>query len=110
MTGTVSLRGRLTLWFTMLLAAMGLIGGIAAYLITRHDPDRFVDDQLRQIAFQIGDPTGTAAPPARAGLDPSIPKGFFPQQDNGLIVCTTEAAPDISLCRDGRAPNTRSPG
>ena len=25
-----------------------------------------------------------------------IPKGFFPQQDNGLIVCTTEAAPDIS--------------
>ena len=25
-----------------------------------------------------------------------VPKGFFPQQDNGLIVCTTEAAPDIS--------------
>jgi hydrophobe/amphiphile efflux-1 (HAE1) family protein len=25
-----------------------------------------------------------------------IPKGFFPQQDNGLIVGTTEAAPDIS--------------
>jgi hypothetical protein len=66
-----SLRGRLTLWFTMLLAAIGLIGGIAAYLITRHDPDRFVDDQLRQIAFQIGDPTGAAAPLARTGLDPS---------------------------------------
>lgn len=71
MTGTVSLRGRLTLWFTMLLAAMGLISGIAAYLITRHDPDRFVDDQLRQIAAQTGDPTGVAAQPARAGLDPS---------------------------------------
>ena len=71
MTRMTSLRGQLTLWFTILLVAMGLVGGIAAYLITRHDPDRFVDDQLRQIAFQIGDPTGAAAPPARAGLDPS---------------------------------------
>ncbi|HVB16070.1 MAG TPA: efflux RND transporter permease subunit [Stellaceae bacterium] len=25
-----------------------------------------------------------------------LPKGFFPQQDNGLIICTTEAATDIS--------------
>ncbi len=25
-----------------------------------------------------------------------IPKGFFPQQDNGVILCTTEAAQDIS--------------
>ena len=71
MTGTISLRGRLTMWFTFLLVAMGLIGGIAAYLITRHDPDRFVDDQLRQIALDIADPTGIAAAPARAGLDPN---------------------------------------
>ena len=26
----------------------------------------------------------------------AVPKGFFPPQDNGLIVCTTEAASDIS--------------
>ena len=71
MTGTISLRGRLTLSFTILLVAMGLIGGIAAYLITRHDPDRFVDDQLRQIALDIGDPIGIAAAPARARLDPN---------------------------------------
>jgi multidrug efflux pump subunit AcrB len=30
------------------------------------------------------------------GLYVWIPKGFFPQQDNGLIAGTTEAAPDIS--------------
>jgi two-component system OmpR family sensor kinase len=69
MTGTVSLRGRLTLWFTILLIAMGLIGGIAAYLITRNDPDRLVDDQLRQIALNLGDLTGIVAGPARARID-----------------------------------------
>ncbi len=31
-----------------------------------------------------------------AGLYIWIPKGFFPQQDNGLIVGATEAAPDVS--------------
>jgi hydrophobe/amphiphile efflux-1 (HAE1) family protein len=30
------------------------------------------------------------------GLYISIPKGFFPQQDNGLIAGITEAAPDVS--------------
>jgi hypothetical protein len=33
-----------------------------------------------------------------------IPKGYFPQQDNGTIQGTVEAAQDINfLCRDGRA-------
>jgi two-component system OmpR family sensor kinase len=71
MTGTISLRGRLTLWFTLLLVAMGLIGASAAYLITRHDPDHFLDDQLRQIALNLGNPIGIAVDSARAGLDPS---------------------------------------
>ena len=30
------------------------------------------------------------------------PKGFFPQQDTGLIICSTEAAPDISVPAMGR--------
>jgi hydrophobe/amphiphile efflux-1 (HAE1) family protein len=31
-----------------------------------------------------------------AALYSSIPKGFFPEQDTGLLLATTEAAPDIS--------------
>ena len=92
-----SLRGQLTLWFTTLLVAMGLIGGIAAYLITRHDPDRFVDDQLRQIAFQIGDPTGAAAPPARTGLDPSDIIAVQVWDTAGHLLRSTP--PGISLVR-----------
>jgi len=30
------------------------------------------------------------------GLYMAIPKGFFPQQDNGLINGATQAAPDVS--------------
>ena len=33
-----------------------------------------------------------------------IPKGFFPQQDTGLIIGLSEAAQDISYSGDGRAP------
>ena len=33
-----------------------------------------------------------------------IPKGFFPQQDTGLIIGIAEAAQDISFPGDGRAP------
>jgi hydrophobe/amphiphile efflux-1 (HAE1) family protein len=33
---------------------------------------------------------------ATIGLYAVVPKGFFPQQDNGLIAGVTEAAPDIS--------------
>ena len=33
-----------------------------------------------------------------------IPKGFFPQQDTGMIVGITEASQDISFPGHGRAP------
>jgi multidrug efflux pump len=33
------------------------------------------------------------------GLAVRIPKGFFPQQDNGMIVGVSEAAPDMSFAR-----------
>ena len=36
-----------------------------------------------------------------------IPKGFFPQQDTGLIIGLSEAAQDISYSGDGRAPAGR---
>ena len=36
-----------------------------------------------------------------------IPKGFFPQQDTGLIVGITEAAQDISFTGDGRSVSRR---
>ena len=37
-----------------------------------------------------------------------IPKGFFPQQDIGLITATSEAAQDISFADDEAAGRKRS--
>jgi two-component system OmpR family sensor kinase len=52
---TMSLRSRLTFWFTCLLTIVGIGSGIVAYVIARQDPDSFLDDQLRQIALYAGD-------------------------------------------------------
>src|SRR5258708_6926396 len=50
----MSLRNRLTFWFTCLLTIVGVGGGIVAYVIAHQDPDSFLDDQLRQIAIYAG--------------------------------------------------------
>ena len=42
--------------------------------------------------------------PRPAALFIAIPKGFFPQQDTGLIIGTSEAAQDISFARHVPAP------
>lgn len=51
----MSLRNRLTFWFSCLLTIVGIGGGIVAYVMVRHESDSFLDDQLRQIALYAGD-------------------------------------------------------
>ena len=67
----MSLRKRLTFWFSFLLTIVGVGGGIVAYVLARQDPDNFLDDQLRQIAIYAGDfATGFQEPP-NPSIDPS---------------------------------------
>ena len=65
----------------------GLDGMVAAY-------DRALVVALRHRRITLGVMLLTVA--ATVGLFVVIPKGFFPQQDTGLIVGITEAAQDIS--------------
>ncbi|WP_114942981.1 sensor histidine kinase [Microvirga calopogonii] len=48
-----SLRTRLTVWFTALLILVGLLGGVGAYIAAQQDPDNLLDDQMREIAFNV---------------------------------------------------------
>jgi multidrug efflux pump len=52
-----------------------------------------LDHQPTTLAVMLGTVALTGV------LAVSIPKGFFPQQDTGLIVGVTEAAPDISFAK-----------
>jgi signal transduction histidine kinase len=65
----MSLRNRLTFWFTCLLTVVGIGGGIVAYVLARQDPDSFLDDQLRQIALYAGDTASTTSDPSKASID-----------------------------------------
>ncbi|MGO4525922.1 sensor histidine kinase [Microvirga sp. 2MCAF35] len=48
-----SLRTRLTVWFTALLILFGLLGGLGAYIAAQQDPANLLDDQMREIAFNV---------------------------------------------------------
>jgi two-component system OmpR family sensor kinase len=63
---TMSLRNRLTFWFTCLLTVVGIGGGIVAYVMARQEPDSFLDDQLRQIAIYAGDTASASGDPSNA--------------------------------------------
>jgi two-component system OmpR family sensor kinase len=68
---TMSLRNRLTFWFTCLLTIVGVGGGIVAYVLARQDPDSFLDDQLRQIAIYAGDTANAPTDSIDAAIDAS---------------------------------------
>jgi two-component system OmpR family sensor kinase len=68
---TMSLRNRLTFWFTCLLTIVGVGGGIVAYVMARQDPDSFLDDQLRQIAIYAGDTASPSGDPLNTSIDAS---------------------------------------
>jgi two-component system OmpR family sensor kinase len=68
---TMSLRNRLTFWFSCLLTIVGIGSGIVAYELARLDPDSFLDDQLRQIAIYAGDRADSAADPSKLSIDAS---------------------------------------
>ena len=67
----MSLRNRLTFWFTCLLTIVGIGSGIVAYVMARQDPDSFLDDQLRQIALYAGDVANAPDPPLEASIEAS---------------------------------------
>jgi two-component system OmpR family sensor kinase len=71
MTRMMSLRNRLTFWFTCLLTIVGVGGGIVAYVMARQDPDSFLDDQLRQIAIYAGDFATGSNDPLNTSIDAS---------------------------------------
>lgn len=49
-----SLRGRLLIWLIGLLTAMGVLAGIAAFMLDRNEVDEALDAQLKQIALNVG--------------------------------------------------------
>jgi len=57
--------------------------------------ERGLDWVLRHQKIMLGVTVATVI--ATAGLFIAIPKGFFPQEDSGLIMGVAQAAPDISL-------------
>ena len=61
-----------------------------------------------QRADAAGRPSATVVA-HRACWRSSIPKGFFPQQDTGLLIGVTEAPPDVSFARDDGAAAGASP-
>jgi two-component system OmpR family sensor kinase len=67
----MSLRNRLTFWFTCLLTIVGVGGGIVAYVMARQDPDSFLDDQLRQIAIYAGDVPAASSDAVSTPIDAS---------------------------------------
>jgi two-component system OmpR family sensor kinase len=92
-----SLRTRLTIWFTGVLVTVALLGGGSAYILVRHDPDRFLDDQLRQVALNVGDPAGNPEQAPDPSLDPSDILVVQTWDGNGSSL--RSAPPELSLPR-----------
>ncbi|KLU24605.1 acriflavine resistance protein B [Caballeronia mineralivorans PML1(12)] len=61
---------------------------------TERHYERGLDRVLRHQKIMLGVTVATVI--ATAGLFIAIPKGFFPQEDSGLIMGVAQAAPDIS--------------
>src|SRR4030081_2485167 len=87
----MSLRNRLTFWFTCLLTIVGVGGGIVAYVMARQDPDSFLDDQLRQIsifAVRVRTPSSDAVSPPTDASGVVVVQGW--DGDNRMIPPTPE--------------------
>ena len=67
-----SIRAQLLAWLLALFTTVGFVGGLAAYLVALHEPDAFLDDQLRQVALNVGDTPGarTQSAPRIPDIDP----------------------------------------
>jgi two-component system, OmpR family, sensor kinase len=51
----MSIRRSVLTWLALLLSTIGLIGAAASYVLMRYETDNFLDSQLRQIAYYVGD-------------------------------------------------------
>lgn len=67
---TVSLRRTALGWMTALLAVIGLVAMLAAYVLARGEAADFLDGQLRQVALNAGPGLSDADAPPAADQDP----------------------------------------
>jgi two-component system, OmpR family, sensor kinase len=67
-----TLRGQLTAWFIGLITVIGIVAGIGTGLVSFREESGFLDDQLRQIALNVGDNPSAAGESSQiiAGADP----------------------------------------
>ncbi|MFC3695606.1 ATP-binding protein [Chenggangzhangella methanolivorans] len=75
-----SLRARLALALFLLLTAVGIAAVGAAFLVVESEPDELLDDQLRQIAMNVGDVARPLPPP-----DPPI------EADDAILIVIRDA-------------------
>lgn len=80
-----SLRTQLWVWLLALLTGIGLIVGASSYWIARDETNRFFDQQLRQIALNIGEGLPTSTTP---GSDTS---SHDPEDDFVIQIWTASA-------------------
>lgn len=66
----MSLRRRAFLWIAALMTAVGLATAAIAYVLVSQEASEFLDGQIRQIAFYVGDAPETPAAPQAPGHDP----------------------------------------
>ncbi|TDP46384.1 ATP-binding protein [Zavarzinia compransoris] len=69
MKRSLSLRRTLSRWLTVLLALVGILTGALSYLLTLKEAAEFFDQQLRQVALNVGDPGVQGLPPQRPPAD-----------------------------------------
>lgn len=73
-----SLRRQLQWWTVLLLLGVGLTTTLASFLLARQEADTFLDQQLVQVAHELGKP-------ATVWTDSPLPHGDFDPEDDFLI-------------------------
>jgi two-component system OmpR family sensor kinase len=82
---TVSLRRTALGWMTALLAVIGLVAMLAAYVLARGEASDFLDGQLRQVALNAGLGLPDADAPPAADQDPEDQLAVTVWKDGRLL-------------------------
>ena len=99
----MSLRRATVLSLTVALSALGIVGGIAAYLSASSEAAAFLDQQQAQIARYVGDLS--AVVPADASLAP-----HDPEDDFVVVVTYADGRVNRSISRDIHLPKPEHTG
>lgn len=89
-----SLQARLALALFGLLTAVGILAVVAAYFIVEREPDELLDDQLRQIAMNVGD-EARPLPPPEPPIEADDAILIVIRDANGGTVRRSDAAVDL---------------